>query len=64
MTQVFIDNHYSTEYMEFVFELRREVRSDLIIAVMKVVVKVSQCTSPASHRSGLKIGFRPDFLRP
>ena len=49
MTQVFIDNHYSTEYMEFVFELRREVRSDVIIAVMKVVVKVRpvHCTGIA-----------------
>lgn len=74
MTPVFIDNNYSTEYMEFVFLLRLEVRSDVIIAVMKVVVKARlenfrpygncHCTAPASHRLGLKIRFRSEFFRP
>ena len=71
---MFIYNHYRTEDMEFVFQLRCDVRSDVIIAVMKIVVKVRlenfrphgncQCTAPASHRSALNIRFSSEFFRP
>ena len=60
--------------MKFVIEVRGEERSDVIIAVMKVIVKVRlknfrclgncKSTAPATRRSGLKIRFSPELFRP